>query len=183
MKRENFKLASGRNLEYITNGPTQGSAVILHAGTTQDITGWPTWLDYFKSQEVYALSFARSGYSASGVMPGRITIDVAKDISELCDFLGISEFVSIGLSGGGQHAIATGLDPRCKGVIAVGSLAPFAELVEGFYTGMQQADLDEYADAIKDIKLIVARFQKWQAGDAVGFNSSFAPSKSIGPIT
>jgi pimeloyl-ACP methyl ester carboxylesterase len=30
---------------------------------------------------------------------------------------------------------------------------------------MQQADLDEYADALKDINLLVARFQKWQGGD------------------
>jgi pimeloyl-ACP methyl ester carboxylesterase len=73
--------------------------------------------------------------------------------------------VNIGLSGGGQHAIATGLDPRSAGVVTVGSLAPFAELGQDFYTGMQQADLDEYADALEDINLLVSRFQKWQDGD------------------
>jgi pimeloyl-ACP methyl ester carboxylesterase len=50
-------------------------------------------------------------------------------------------------------------------VVTVGSLAPFAELGEDFYTGMQQADIDEYGDALKDINLLVARFQKWQDGD------------------
>jgi pimeloyl-ACP methyl ester carboxylesterase len=98
-------------------------------------------------------------------MPGRITIDVAKDVAELSSALGITKFVNIGLSGGGQHAIATGLDHRSAGVVTVGSLAPFAELGQDFYTGMQQADLDEYADALKDINLLVARFQKWQDGD------------------
>ena len=30
---------------------------------------------------------------------------------------------------------------------------------------MQQADLDEYADALRDINDLVKRFQKWQDGD------------------
>ena len=163
--RRNFTLSDGRNLEYLTNGIKSDSAIILHAGTTQDITGWQTWLDYFASQSIFALSFGRSGYANSSVKPGRITIDIAKDIAELSSHLGIAKFVNIGLSGGGQHAIATGLDPRSAGVVTVGSLAPFAELGDHFYTGMQQADLDEYADALKDINLLVARFQKWQGGD------------------
>jgi pimeloyl-ACP methyl ester carboxylesterase len=162
MNRENFKLSDGRNLEFLTNGLVKSNAVILHAGTTQDITGWKTWLDYFATHGVFALSFGRSGYFDSTAMPGRITINVANDVAELATKLGITKFVNIGLSGGGQHAIATGLDPRSAGVVTVGSLAPFAELGDDFYTGMQQADLDEYADALKDMNLLVKRFQKWQ---------------------
>ena len=163
--RQNFTLSDGRNLEYLTNRLMSESAIILHAGTTQDITGWQTWLDYFASHGIFALSFGRSGYAGSTKMSGRITLDVAKDIAELSDHPGITKFVNIGLSGGGQHAIATGLDSRSAGVVTVGSLAPFAEIGDDFYTGMQQADLDEYADALKDINLLVKRFQKWQDGD------------------
>jgi len=165
MKRENFKLSDGRNLEFLTNGPVKSTAVILHAGTTQDITGWKTWLDYFAANGVFAFSFGRSGYVGSTPMPGRITIDVANDVSELASKLGITKFVNIGLSGGGQHAVATGLDPRSAGVVTVGSLAPFAELGDNFYNGMQQADLDEYADALRDIHDLVKRFQGWQDGN------------------
>jgi pimeloyl-ACP methyl ester carboxylesterase len=165
--RQNFTLSDGRNLEFLTNGVKSDSAIILHAGTTQDITGWQTWLDYFASQNIFALSFGRSGYADSSVKPGRITIDVARDVAELSSHLGITKFVNIGLSGGGQHAIATGLDPRSAGVVTVGSLAPFTELGDNFYSGMQQADIDEYADALKDINLLVKRFQKWQDGDLV----------------
>jgi pimeloyl-ACP methyl ester carboxylesterase len=163
--RKNFSLSDGRNLEYLTNGLKSDVAIILHAGTTQDITGWKTWLDYFASHGVFALSFGRSGYANSTKKLGRITIDVAHDVAELATALGITKFVNIGLSGGGQHAIATGLDTRSAGVVTVGSLAPFDELGDHFYTGMQQADLDEYADALKDINLLVKRFQKWQDGD------------------
>ncbi len=41
--RQNFTLSDGRNLEYLTNGLQSADAIILHAGTTQDITGWQTW--------------------------------------------------------------------------------------------------------------------------------------------
>jgi pimeloyl-ACP methyl ester carboxylesterase len=167
MSRESFSLSDGRNLEYLTNGLKSDAAIILHAGSTQDITGWQTWLDYFASHGVFALSFGRSGYVNSTKKLGRITIDVAHDVAELATALGITKFVNIGLSGGGQHAIATGLDTRSAGVVTVGSLAPFDELGDHFYTGMQQADLDEYADALKDINLLVKRFQKWQDGDVL----------------
>ena len=163
--RQNFTLSDGRNLEYLTNGLKSDSAVILHAGTTQDITGWQTWLDYLASKHIFALSIGRSGYAGSTKKDGRITIDIAHDVAELASHLGINKFVNIGLSGGGQHAIATGLDSRSAGVVTVGSLAPFDEMGDDFYTGMQQADLDEYADALKDINLLVKRFQKWQDGD------------------
>ena len=161
MKRENFRLSDGRNFEFLRNSQSDTSAVILNAGTTQDITGWQTWLDYFDSKNVFALAIGRSGYAGSTKKPGRITIDIADDVTELATELGIKKFVSIGLSGGGQHAIATGLDSRCTGVVTVGSLAPYAELGENFYTGMQQADLDEYAEALKDINLLIKRFQSW----------------------
>lgn len=163
--RQNFTLSDGRNLEYLTNGLKSDSIIILHAGTTQDITGWQTWLDYFASQGIFALSFGRSGYAGSTKKPGRITLDVAEDVAELSEHLGIKRFVNLGLSGGGQHAIATGLDPRSVGVVTVGSLAPFAELGQRFYDGMQQADLDEYADALRDINDLVKRFQGWQDGN------------------
>ena len=165
MERESFHLSDGRNFEFLRNSQRDTSAVVLHAGTTQDITGWQTWLDYFDSKNVFALAIGRSGYVGSTKKPGRITIDIAKDVAELAAEIDIKRFVSIGLSGGGQHAIATGLDSRCTGVVTVGSLAPYAELGEDFYSGMKQADLDEYADALRDINLLIKRFQSWLESD------------------
>jgi hypothetical protein len=64
----------------------------------------------------------------------------------------LRQMVNVGLSGGGQHAIATGLDSRSVGVVTSGSLAPYKELGEDFYLGMQQEDIDEYADALRDMR-------------------------------
>ena len=161
MERLLHTLPDGRYLEYLTNGVESSDAVILHAGTTQDIEGWQKWHEKFAQQGIRSISFGRSGYAGSTKHPGRVTLDVAHDIADLSQALGIESFVNIGLSGGGQHAIATGLDPRSRGVVTVGSLAPYAELGADFYKGMQQVDIDEYSDALRDINDLVKRFQKW----------------------
>jgi pimeloyl-ACP methyl ester carboxylesterase len=161
MTRLNHALPDGRNLEYLTNGVESSIAVFLHAGTTQDIEGWTSWHEKFAAHGIQSISIGRSGYAGSTPKPGRITIDIAHDISNLSKALGINQFINIGLSGGGQHAIATGLDSKSLGVVTVGSLAPFAELGEDFYKGMQQVDIDEYADALRDMNDLVKRFQAW----------------------
>jgi len=161
MKRMNLRLTDGRNLEYTDNGVESSAAVIIHSGTSGDISGWQTWLDSFAKRSIRAIAFNRSGYSGSTAMPTRVTIDVARDVAQLVDALGLHRFVSAGLSGGGQHALATGIDPRCVGVVTIGSLAPYAELGQRFYEGMQQVDIDEYADALTDINILVKRFQGW----------------------
>lgn len=166
MDRENLTLSDGRNLEYLRNGVESDAYVILHAGTFQDISGWQVWLDYFALNSISALAFGRSGYAASTKKSGRMTIDVLKDISELADSLSINRMVHFGLSGGGQHAIACGLDPRSVGVVTSGSLSPLIEMGDDFYTGMQQADLDEWANARLDINDLVSRFKGWMNQDA-----------------
>jgi len=174
MKREKHVLSDGRSIEFLRNGVESDSAIILHAGTSQDITGWKVWLENFASNGVLSIAFGRSGYVGSTPKPGRITIDIARDVAELADFLGVKRMVNVGLSGGGQHAIATGLDPRSVGVVTSGSLAPFEEMGEDFYLGMQQADIDEYADALRDIKDLVKRFQSGLATDP---SAQFTPKE------
>lgn len=174
MKREKHVLSDGRSMEFMRNGVESDSAIILHAGTSQDITGWKVWLENFASNGVLSVAFGRSGYVGSTPKPGRITIDIAHDVAELADFLGVKRMVNVGLSGGGQHAIATGLDPRSVGVVTSGSLAPFEEMGEDFYLGMQQADIDEYADALRDIKDLVKRFQGGLATDP---SAQFTPKE------
>jgi pimeloyl-ACP methyl ester carboxylesterase len=166
------------------NGIESSSAIILHAGTIQDITGWKIWLDRFADRGFQAISIGRSGYIGSTPKPGRTTIDIAHDVAQLADHLGITKMVNLGLSGGGQHAVATGLDARSVGVVTCGSLAPFEELGENFYTGMQQADIDEYADALRDINDLGTRFSAWldmepgefMAGEEVSENDKKAQS-------
>lgn len=174
MTREKFVLSDGRSIEFLRNGIKSDSAIILHAGTTQDITGWKIWLEAFANQGVQGIAIGRSGYVGSSAKPGRVTIDIANDVAELADFLGLNRMVNVGLSGGGQHAIATGLDRRSVGVVTLGSLAPFEEMGEDFYSGMQQADLDEYADALRDINDLVKRFQKWLDKDVA---TQFTPKE------
>ena len=174
MQREKLILSDGRSFEFLRNGIESDSAIILHAGTTQDITGWKVWLDAFAERKVLGIAIGRSGYVGSTAKPGRITIDIAEDVGELADYLGLKRMVNVGLSGGGQHAIATGSDSRSVGVVTMGSLAPYEEMGEDFFLGMQQADIDEYADALRDINDLVKRFQGWQNQD---IGTQFTPKE------
>jgi len=80
MLRETLVLADGRNFEFMRNGIESDAAIILHAGTAQDISGWKVWLDGFAARGYSAIAIGRSGYAGSSAKPGRITVDIARDV-------------------------------------------------------------------------------------------------------
>lgn len=151
MPTEILTLADGRALEYASNDVRSDSALIFHQGTLEDLVGWNSWLVDLAAAGVRAVSFNRSGYGRSSGMDNRAVIDTGHDVAELADHLGLRNFVSVGLSGGGPPALATGLDTRCSGVVTLGGLAPFGQPDLDFYAGMKQGDVDEYVAALRDI--------------------------------
>ncbi len=108
-------LRDGRDLEYATNGVDHRAAIIMHQGTLADLSVWGSWLEEFARLGVAAVAFNRSGYGRSSAKAGRVTVDVAHDVTELADHLGLTSFVSVGWSGGGSHALATAVDPGVAG--------------------------------------------------------------------
>lgn len=48
MIREKLVLSDGRNFEFLRNGIESDSAIILHAGTSQDITGGKSGLMFWR---------------------------------------------------------------------------------------------------------------------------------------
>ncbi len=166
-------LRDGRELEYASNDVSSPVAVVFHQGTLADLSVWTSWLDEFRGLGVKAVAFNRSGYGRSSGKDGRITVDVAHDVSELADHLGLTAFVSVGWSGGGPHALATSIDPRCVGVVTLAGLAPFAQDDLDFYEGLKAADVAEYHAALVDIELLIAMIadpehgNEWCAPDAL----------------
>ena len=95
------------------------------------------------------MSYARPGYSGSTRHRGRRVADAAVDVAAVLAALGVDEFVSIGHSGGGPHAIACAalLPDRCRAVATIGGVAP-ADLVGGTWTdGMAEENIAEFAAA------------------------------------
>ncbi len=151
MATDLLTLTDGRTVEYLSNGVEGNSAIIFHQGTLADLIVWNSWLRDLADRGVRAVSFNRSGYGRSSGLDNRVVIDTGRDVAQILDQLSLTNIVSIGWSGGGPPALATGLDERCSGVVTLGGLAPFDQPDLDFYAGMKSGDILEYAAARRDI--------------------------------
>lgn len=144
-----LSLPDGRTLEYLDSEVPGSSAVVFHQGTTMDAAAWRPWFGQLAERGIRAVAFNRSGYGKSSHKFDRRTIDALGEVAALADALSLTSFVSVGWSGGGSHAIATGLDPRCAGVVTLAGIAPYGEPDLNFLDGFKEADLEEYAAAFR----------------------------------
>ena len=156
-------LRDGRDLEYATNDVAgdvaSDVAVVLHQGTLADLVVWGSWLEDFATRRVRAVAFNRSGYGRSSPLDDRVTVDVGHDVAQLADHLGLRAFVSVGWSGGGSHALATSIDPRCAGVVTLAGIAPFDQDDLDFFEGLKADDVAEYRAALRDVAELLEMMQ------------------------
>jgi pimeloyl-ACP methyl ester carboxylesterase len=120
-----LKLPDGRCIEYIDNGVSSKSALILHHGTPTSMTVWGTWLAAAAELGIRAIAFTRPGYASSDRKVGRSIIDANEDLVEILNQLAVENFVSVGWSGGGPYALASGLLNKCSGVQLIASVSPY----------------------------------------------------------
>lgn len=120
-----LKFSDGRALEYIDNGVSSKSALIFHHGTPGVMGVWNTWLTAAAEQSTRAIAFTRPGYASSDRKTGRTVIEANDDLEELLNQLEVDNFVSVGWSGGGPYAMASGLLERCTAVHLIASVSPF----------------------------------------------------------
>jgi pimeloyl-ACP methyl ester carboxylesterase len=120
-----LKLSDGRAIEYIDNGVSSKSALILHHGTPTSMTVWGTWLAAAAEKGIRAIAFTRPGYAGSDRKVDRTVIDANDDLEEILNQVEVDNFVSIGWSGGGPYALASGLLKKCSGVQLIASVSPY----------------------------------------------------------
>ena len=120
-----LKLTDGRAIEYIDNGVLSKSALILHHGTPTSMNVWNTWLAAAAEKGIRAIAFTRPGYAGSDRKFGHRVIDSNDDLKEILNQLEIENFVSLGWSGGGPYALASGLLKSCAGVELIASVSPY----------------------------------------------------------
>ena len=138
-----FILSDGRKLTYFDNGIQGSSALLMHHGTPGLGDIWSTWLDSASSRGVRAVSYSRAGYLGSDRAEGRTVWSTGTDFEELLAFLGISEFVSIGWSGGGPYALRSTFLTGCKGAELVAGVAPLEEMGADWFTDTGPEDTPE----------------------------------------
>jgi pimeloyl-ACP methyl ester carboxylesterase len=101
---------------------------------------------------VYLITFDRPGYGRSDRLEDRTVADVAPDVAEIADALGLDQFAVLGRSGGGPHALACAalLRERVTSAAALVSLAPWQAEGLDWFGQMTQSNVDAYTKAASD---------------------------------
>lgn len=95
------------------------------------------------------VSLSRPGYGESTRWPGRSVGDIAGDVAQIADALGIERFAVLGHSGGGPHALACAalLPDRVAAAVSMAGLVPLTapgqtwsteDWLAGMYPGGEQ---------------------------------------------
>lgn len=131
----------GRTVHVYDNGPTDGYPLFWHPGTPGTGATPPPLL----GPNIRVISHDRPGYAGSSRQPGRTVASVVQDVAAIADTLHITDFATIGASGGGPHALACAalLPDRVRAVIAIASLVPPAADGLNWYDGMHPSGVAE----------------------------------------
>jgi pimeloyl-ACP methyl ester carboxylesterase len=121
----------GRRLVVLDCGPATAFTVLMHMGTPNGLATLPAFMTTAFTG-LRPVLHARPGYDQSTPQPGRSVADVVSDSVAIMDALGVDQFVTIGWSGGGPHALAcsAGLPERCLATTVMAGAVPYLEAVE-----------------------------------------------------
>ncbi len=141
---------SGRRLDVLTDGPAGAPALVFHSGTPSAALPFRPLTEAAAAHGLRLVTWSRPGYGGSDAAPGRSVADVASDTAAVLDALAIDEFVSLGWSGGGPHALAcaTLLPERCRAAATIAGVAPYVADGLDWMAGMGEENVEEFSLAI-----------------------------------
>jgi pimeloyl-ACP methyl ester carboxylesterase len=160
--------SDGRRLDVLSTGTAGAPALVFHGGTpTAAVAFEPTVAEVTRHGFRY-VTYSRPGYAGSDPQPGRRVSDAADDVTVILDELEIDEFVTVGWSGGGPHALACAalLGPRCVAAATIAAVAPFAASGLDWLAGMGKENHEEFGAALQG-KVILQRWLEVAAGNLV----------------
>ena len=113
MQELTVRTADGRDLEVLASGPADATPVVFHSGTPSGAVPNLPMAQAATANGLRLVTYGRPGYGRSTPLPGRTVADAVADTIAVLDHLGADEFVTMGHSGGGPHALAcAALAPR-----------------------------------------------------------------------
>ncbi|MFI5735974.1 alpha/beta fold hydrolase [Kribbella sp. NPDC051587] len=144
-----LEVSGGRVLEYVVEGPAGGRPLVFHHGTPGVALTLEPVAEAAARHGLRFVTHSRPGYSDSTSQPGRRVADVADDVSALLDALGADDFITIGWSGGGPHALAcaTLLPDRCRAAAIIAGVAPYDAEGLDWLGGMGEENVAEFGAA------------------------------------
>lgn len=140
----------GRNLEYLVTGPADGRPLVFHVGTPNCAARFSITQQPAEDLGLRLICYSRPGYADSTERRGRSVADCVGDVTAVLDELGVGEFVTIGWSGGGPHALACAalLTERCRAAATLAGAAPYGVSGLDFLAGMDEANVEEFTAAM-----------------------------------
>jgi len=149
----------GRALEMLTAGPDDGLPLIFHNGTPGGLVAFPAMVAEAAARGLRTVMYARPGYGGSTGQPGRRVADAAADVTAVLGGLGARQFVTVGWSGGGPHALACAawLPGRCLAAASLAGVAPAQAAGLDWTAGMARENVTEF-DAAGQGKIALTAF-------------------------
>ncbi len=135
----------GRTLEVATLGEPTGHTVLFHHGTPGSANLVKMLAPLAEDGSIFIVTTSRAGYGKSSRREGRNVASVVVDSRAALDSLGRSDYVVVGWSGGGPHALAcAALDaPRCLAAFSLAGVVP-ANLAFAWPEGMGPENVEEF---------------------------------------
>ena len=142
---------SGRRLEVLVEGPAGAPGLVFHSGTPSAALPFRPLTEAAAVHGLRLVTWSRPGYGDSEPSPGRSVADVAADTAAVLDELGIDEFVAVGWSGGGPHALACAalLPRRCRAAATIAGVAPYPAEGLDWLAGMGEENVEEFSQALQ----------------------------------
>jgi pimeloyl-ACP methyl ester carboxylesterase len=146
---ELLEVGGGRVVEYLVEGPDGGRPLVMHHGTPGVAMVLEPLAEAAARHGLRFVAYSRPGYSGSTSQPGRRVADAADDVAALLDALGAQDFVTLGWSGGGPHALACAalLPDRCRAAAIIAGAAPYEAEGLDWLAGMGDENIAEFGAA------------------------------------
>jgi len=150
--------AGGRQLDVLAAGPQDALTVVMHNGTPAGLMAAPPVAAAAAERGLRLVLYSRPGYGRSTPGPGRPVADAASDVAAVLDALGVAQFVTVGWSGGGPHALACAarLPGRCLAAASVAGVAPYRAEGLDWLHGMAGDNVAEFSAALAGEKALTA---------------------------
>ena len=142
------RLRDGRELAVAVSGPADGVPLLYHHGTPGCLFQPAASRHECAERGLRYLTYSRAGAKGSTRNPGRTVADVAADMEDVLDALGVERCIVAGKSGGGPHALATAalLPDRVAAAISIAGCRPYGD---GFLDGMGEDNIEEFGLALE----------------------------------
>ena len=140
----------GRTLEVLLQGPEDGFPLVFHSGTPSGAAPFAFLSEAAADHGLRTVSWSRPGYGDSTELPGRSVADVTDDVTTVLTELGHEQFVTLGWSGGGPHALACAarLPHACLAAATLAGVAPVDAAGLEWFDGMGAENHAEFGAAL-----------------------------------